>query len=237
MVQLCAHRGVSHACPENTLPAFGAAVALGMAEIEFDLWLSRDGVPVVCHDRTVDRTTDGEGEIGALDWSDIQRLDAGAYLGELWCGVRVPRLEEVLDLVGKKVVLNIHIKDQGPDGMLVKMVCDEIEKRGLVGQAYIAGDAPVLEDARRIAPDVARCCLGGQHDPEQQVDLAIEYGCERVQFRREVSDEAIKRAKDHGLVCNLFWSDEVGDAREYVRRGIEVVLTNRGNLLLDIAEG
>ena len=59
-MKLCAHRGLSHACPENTLPAFGAAIALGVDEIEFDLWLSADGVPVVCHDPRVDRTTDGE---------------------------------------------------------------------------------------------------------------------------------------------------------------------------------
>lgn len=235
MVRLCAHRGVSHACPENTLPAFGAAIALGMAEIEFDLWLSRDGVPVVCHDKSVDRTTDGVGLIGDLDWADIQTLDAGVFVNPLWQDVRVPRLEAVLDFVGQGVGLNIHIKDPGVDGVLVRMVCDEIEKRSLMGVAYIAGDALVLEAARDIAPGVTRCCLGWQHNPEQQVDLAIEYGCERLQFRREVSDEAIGRAKDAGLVCNLFWSDELVDAQEYVQRGIEVVLTNRGNLLLELA--
>ena len=236
MASLCAHRGLSHACPENTLPAFGAAIALDVAEIEFDLWLSRDGVPVVCHDKTVDRTTDGKGEIGDLDWSEIQKLDAGVYLGELWGGVSVPRLEEVLDYAEQSVGLNIHIKDPGPDGELVRMVCEEIEKRDLMGRAYIAGDARVLDVARDVASEVGRCCLGGQHDPDAQVNLAIEYECERLQFRREVSDGAIGRAKDTGLICNLFWSDELADAREYVQRGIEVVLTNRANLLLDLMQ-
>ena len=232
MADLCAHRGLSHACPENTLPAFGAAIFLGVEEIEFDLWLSRDGVPVVCHDSKVDRTTDGVGAIGDLDWSDIQKLDAGMYVGELWKDVRVPRLETVLDFVGQAVGLNIHIKDPGSDGVLVQMVCEEIQKRGLMARAYIAGDALVLEAARSFDPDVKRCCLAGQNAPDQQVDLAVEYGCERLQFRRDVSDVAIQRAKDKGLICNLFWSDELVDAQEYTRRGIDVILTNRANLLL-----
>ncbi|MDP6037102.1 MAG: glycerophosphodiester phosphodiesterase family protein [Candidatus Latescibacteria bacterium] len=232
MALLCAHRGLSHACPENTLPAFGAAIFLGVEEIEFDLWLSRDGVPVVCHDKTVDRTTDGEGAIGELDWGDIQALDAGVWVGELWKDVRVPRLEGVLDFVGDRVGLNIHIKDPGTDGVLVQMVCEEIRKRDLMGGAYIAGDALVLEAARSCAPNVKRCCLAGQNTPDHQVDLAVEYGCERLQFKRDVSDEAIGRAKDAGLICNLFWSDEFEDTQEYVGRGIDVILTNRANLLL-----
>ena len=234
MSSLCAHRGLSHACPENTLPAFGAAIALGVAEIEFDLWLSRDGVPVVCHDKTVDRTTDGEGAIGDLDWPKIQKLDAGKYAGELWRDGRVPKLEEVLDFAGQSVGLNIHIKDPGSEGALVRMVCQEIMSRDLMRLAYIAGDASVLSVAREVAPDVKRCCLAGQNTPDHQVDLAVEYGCERLQFKRDVSDEAIKRAKDHDLIRNLFWSDEPEDAKEYIRRGIDVVLTNRANLLLSV---
>jgi len=232
MVGLCAHRGLSHACPENTLPAFGAAIALGVEEVEFDLWLSRDGVAVVCHDSAVDRTTDGEGAIGALDWEDIQTLDAGVWVGELWEGVRVPRLEGVLDFVGQGVGLNIHIKDPGAGGVLVQMVCEKIQKRDLMERAYIAGDALVLEAARSFAPDVKRCCLAGQNTPDHQVDLAVEYGCERLQFKRDVSDVAIQRARDEGLICNLFWSDELEDAQDYVGRGIDVILTNRANLLL-----
>ena len=229
---LCAHRGLSHACPENTLPAFGAAIALGVAEIEFDLWLSRDGVPVVCHDPRVDRTTDGEGVVTEMVWTDVQKLDAGVALGELWQEVRIPRFEEVLDLADGRVGLNIHIKNPGSDGQLVALVCDEIQKRDLLDKAYIAGIEDVLETAKSIAPDVTRCCLGAQRDSNEQVDMAIRFDCARLQFGRTVTDEAILRAKEHGLVCNLFWSDEADDACDYLRRGIDVILTNRANILI-----
>jgi len=230
-MKLCAHRGLSHACPENTLPAFGAAIALGVDEIEFDLWLSADGVPVVCHDPKVDRTTDGVGVVTDMAWDEIQKLDAGIKTGDLWRGVRVPRLEEVLDFVDDRVGLNIHIKDPGPQNRLIEIVCAEIDKRELSDRAYIAGIDDVLQAAQKIDEQVKRCCLAGQNTPDLQVDLAIKYACQRLQFRRELPDEAIRRAKDAGLICNLFWSDENEEAHVYAQRGIDVILTNRANLL------
>ena len=74
---LCAHQGLSLACPENTLPAFAAAMGAGAHEIEFDVQTSRDGVLVVCHDDSVDRTTDGRGKVAELTWGEIRTLDAG----------------------------------------------------------------------------------------------------------------------------------------------------------------
>lgn len=233
-MKLCAHRGLSHACPENTLPAFGAALALGVDEIEFDLWLSADGVPVVCHDPKVDRTTNGSGIVTEMSWAAVQKLDAGIQTGDLWQDVRVPRLEDVLDFVDGRVGLNIHIKNPGPENKLIEMVCEEIRKRDLMDVAYIAGVEDVLQAACEMDADVMRCCLAGQSTPDKQVDLAVQYRCQRLQFRRELSDEAIQRAKDQGLICNLFWSDEPEDASVYVKRGIDVILTNRANLLIDL---
>lgn len=229
-MNVCAHRGLSHACPENTLPAFGAAMALGVDEIEFDLWLSRDGVAVVCHDPKLDRTTDATGVVSEMEWAAIRAADAGIRTGELWADVRVPRLEEVLDLADG-VGLNIHIKDPGPDGRLVKMVCDEIRSRELLDSAYIAGVEDVLGASRSHAPEVTRCCLAGQSTPGEQVEMAIAYECARVQFNRKVTRDDATRAHNAGLINNLFWSDEAEDAQAYVAMGIDVVLTNQANVV------
>ena len=230
-MSVCAHRGLSHACPENTLPAFAAAIALGVDEIEFDLWLSQDGVPVVCHDPKLDRTTNLSGVVPEMEWDEIRQADAGVNTGELWVGIPVPRLEAVLDQAGD-TGLNIHIKDPGPDGKLVQITCDQIRERGLRDRAYIAGIEDVLSAARGYAPEVTRCCLAGQNTPDEQVDLAIEYGCQRLQFNRKVTEPDAKRAHDLGLINNLFWSDGLEDAKRYVDMGIDVVLTNRANLIL-----
>ena len=230
-MKICAHRGLSHACPENTIPAFAAAIALGVDEIEFDLWLASDGVAVVCHDPELDRTTDMSGVFTDMTWDQICEADAGVMPGELWRGIRVPRLEEVLDMADG-VGLNIHIKDPGPDGRLVKMVCDEIRSRELDELAYIAGVEDVLEVARDYAPDVTRCCLAGQNEPDVQIDLAQSYACQRLQFKRDVTADHAARAHEAGLINNLFWSDESDEAKTYAENGIDVVLTNRANFLL-----
>ena len=228
---LCAHRGLSQVCPENTLPAFGAALGLGVQEIELDLWLSRDGVPVVCHDPRVDRTTDGQGVVSDMDWGEIRRLDAGVKLGEAWRGVRVPCLDEVVTLVDGRAGLNIHIKDPGPDAQLVRRVCETLIREGLLETSYVAGDEDVLGAARAYAPEVRRACLAGQGDPVGQVAVAERYACQRIQFSRAVTSEETRRAHDLGMICNLFWSDDPDDAREYAAKGIDVLLTNSAHKL------
>ena len=228
---LCAHRGLSQVCPENTLPAFGAALGLGVHEIELDLWLSRDGVPVVCHDPRVDRTTDGHGVVTEMDWNEVRRLDAGVRSGEPWRGVRVPCLSEVITLVDGRAGLNIHIKDPGPDGRLVRCVCDTLIYEGLLETSYVAGDEDVLGAARAYAPEVPRACLAGQGDPVGQVAVAERYECRRIQFSRAVTSAETRRAHDLGMICNLFWSDAPDDAREYAANGIDVLLTNAAHKL------
>ncbi len=230
--RLCAHRGLSLACPENTLPAFAAALAVGAHELELDLWLSRDGHLVVCHDPTVDRTTDGTGRIDELTWAEIRGVDAGVRLGEPWRGIRVPRFEQVLDLTAGRIGLNIHLKAAGPGGQAVRQVCDLLRAQALTDVAYVAGDEPVLEVARGYASEVERACLAQSHDPARQTEVARRYGCRRVQFGRHVTPAQIRHAHDVGLVCNLFWSDDPVDAAGYVRAGIDVVLTNCAHQLL-----
>ncbi len=229
--RLCAHRGLSEMCPENTLPAFGAALALGVAEIELDLWLTSDGVPVVCHDQDVKRTTNGEGNLSDMSWDRVRRLEAGASRGEFWGGVRIPRFEEGVRLVDGRASLNIHIKDPRPHDRLVEIVCDLLRREALVDTAYIAGGEHVLEAARRYAPEIPRACLASPKNPAEQLAIARRYDCRRVQFSSIITDENIRDARESGIICNLFYSDEPGQAREYLHRGIDVILTNRANYL------
>jgi len=229
--RLCAHRGLSSSCPENTLVAFGAAIALGVEEIELDVRLSADGVPVVCHDSRVDRTTNGTGDIAELSWDTIRSLDAGAAIDGDWSGVRMCRFEEVASLAAGKTVMNVHLKAPGPDGMLVRVVHDVLNSTGTASAAYLAGDEDVLSSALSICPDVDRACLASQRDSPRQVDIAKAYRCSRIQFFREVDDASIAAAREAGIICNLIYSDEEQEARAYVARGIDVVLTNRAHAI------
>jgi glycerophosphoryl diester phosphodiesterase len=103
MVGIYAHRGASIEQPENTLSAFARAVELQADGIELDVHLSADGVPVVIHDDTLDRTTNGTGEVANHSVTELQSLDAGG-------GQPVPTLKEVLYVVAGHLHVDIEIK-------------------------------------------------------------------------------------------------------------------------------
>src|SRR3990170_4488837 len=104
---IVAHRGASSTHPENTLPAFEAAIGLGARIVELDVRVSAEGVPVVMHDPTVDRTTDGSGAVHELTAAELARLNAGTADAP----TAVPTLAEVLDLAGDRAAVALEIKN------------------------------------------------------------------------------------------------------------------------------
>jgi glycerophosphoryl diester phosphodiesterase len=114
-----AHRGASRHAPENTLAAFSIAIDQGIDAIEFDVRLTRDGVPVVLHDDRLDRTTDGRGPVAAASFAAVRRLDAGSWFDPRFRGERVPTLAEVLDCAGDRCGVNIEMKTAADRGHLV----------------------------------------------------------------------------------------------------------------------
>jgi glycerophosphoryl diester phosphodiesterase len=153
MLHNVAHRGYSAVAPENTLPAFAAAGPAGATLVEFDVRTTADGVPVVIHDRTVDRTTNGTGAVGELTIDEIRALDAGSWFSPAYAGVRVPLLAEVLDLAGGSRLL-LEIK---PPATLeqVKVILALIADRGLLGRTVVQSfDPEILRMVRDVAPDV-----------------------------------------------------------------------------------
>ncbi|WP_248928860.1 glycerophosphodiester phosphodiesterase family protein [Paenibacillus hamazuiensis] len=109
---VAAHRGLKCDYPENTLLAFHEALEAGADMLEFDLRLSKDGVVVVIHDETVDRTTNGSGKVGDLTVSELKQLDAGGWFGKPFEGLKIPTFEELCDLLRAypEVLLNVEVK-------------------------------------------------------------------------------------------------------------------------------
>ena len=105
-----AHRGASARAPENTLAAFAAAIQDGADAIELDVQRTEDGVPVVLHDPTLDRTTDGRGPLAATTLEALRRLDAGAWFAPRFRGERVPTLLEALECARGRCGLNVELK-------------------------------------------------------------------------------------------------------------------------------
>jgi glycerophosphoryl diester phosphodiesterase len=123
-VHVCGHRGYSLHYPENTLPAFEAAKAWGATTVEIDVVLTADCEPIILHDRTVDRTTDGHGFAADFSLAQIRALDAGAHYHPRFVGTRIPALAEALDWAKREEMgLVLEIKDaERPDLAIDRVV-------------------------------------------------------------------------------------------------------------------
>jgi glycerophosphoryl diester phosphodiesterase len=106
---LFAHRGASALAPENTLASFKRALEDGAEAIELDVKLTSDGKVIVLHDQTVDRTTNGHGDVRTMSLADVQLLDAGSSFSPEFAGEPIPTLDEVFSAVGKKLFINVEI--------------------------------------------------------------------------------------------------------------------------------
>ena len=123
MTKIFAHRGSKGTHPENTLASFKEAVRVGSDGIELDVHLTKDGHLVVIHDETVDRTTNGTGEIRNLTLAEIKAMDAGSWFHNKYAGEKIPTLEEVLLL----------LTELGFNGQLnIELKTDVIQYKGLV---------------------------------------------------------------------------------------------------------
>ena len=230
--RLCAHRGFSTVAPENSLPAFGSAVALGAAEIEFDLWWTQDGEIVSIHDATLDRVSDGKGKVYEQTYAELQNLDFGSKTGKHFAGLKVLRFEDILRKLSCHTLMNIHMKDVGKawDEANVKKVIRLIDAFDARGHVYfMTACGPLQEQLARLAPDIPRCMGNGRRDRGRPdiVDRAIAHKCQMVQLFKPYFDRTtIDRAHAAGLRVNVFWSDDPTEAKKLLEMGVDTILTN-----------
>lgn len=234
-VMVCAHRGASGDFPENTIPAFAAAVALGCEMIEFDVRATADGALVLLHDATVDRTTDGSGSIWKLSFAEVAQLDASAGR-EAHAGTRMPTLDRALDFLPRTIDLDIHVYP-GPEDAeaIVSGVCRQIRDRDLYASAFIAGADDVIERVIDTDAQVRRCLLGSQDRADTYVRLAHEMGCSNLQplnsiTTKELCDDAHRR----GLIVHPFYADDKTEMLRLAECGVDGILTNCPKLMVEV---
>lgn len=237
-----AHRGARRAAPENTLPAFAAALEMGVDGIELDVHLTADGELVVIHDFHVDHTTDGSGAVAQLCAADVCRLDAGSHFAPAFAGVPVPRLTEVLDLVGDRCLLNIEIKSMdvyardASDG-----VAALIRQRNLYDQVLVSSFNPItLVKLRQLDP---RIRLGLLYDAEMPVLLRHVWAGPPIHPEAQHPEhgliDAAYMAWARGLGCqvNTWTVNDVAEARRLAGLGVDTLITDTPDVLMAAQAG
>jgi len=239
--RICAHRGFNAVAPENSMPAYGAAIAMGAQEIEFDLWPTKDGEIISCHDLNLERLTGEKGFVLDMTLDELKQYDFGVKFSEKFKGMRIMTLEDILKKFSCQTVMNIHIKTYGFDAPVdrafLQKIIDLIYKYDCQKHVYfMCGHDGVLEALQEMAPEIPRCCGAGA-DPWGIVERAIRYDCKKVQlFKPYFNQEMIDKAHAHGIRCNMFWSDDPEEAKGFLDMGIDTILTNDYNLISQVVE-
>ena len=229
-----AHRGYSAIAPENTLPALAAAVRGGATYVEFDVRTTADAVPVVFHDRTVDRTTDGSGHVWELTVDEVRALDAGSWFSPAYAGTRVPLLTEVLDLVptpGPQLLLEVKPPAGADD---IKRILDMVAEWELLERTVVQSfDAQIVRLAREVAPEVRRGLLRLRFEADT-VPLARELDvvCLNPAVADVLGDPATMAELTAAGIDVMPWTaNDMGEWPALVEAGVAGLITDRAGEL------
>jgi len=210
------HRGAPREAPENTMRAFRLALEQGADGIELDVQPSADGVPVILHDDTLDRTTDATGDVSRLTWERIRAARAG--------GEPVPRLEEVAAWAAETgAFLNVEIKRPGVEATALAV----IESAGLGPRTIFSSFLPEsVAEVRRLAPDAACWLLTetwGPHVLQLAAELRVGGVCLDVRLATPAALDQL-RAAQLPVIC---WTvDRPERMGELLRAGVRGIITN-----------
>ncbi len=238
-----AHRGASSTRPENTIPSFEEAIRLGAGIVEFDVRLSRDGVPVVIHDPAVDRTTDGTGLVHELGAGELASLNAGTESEP----TPVPTLADVLRCVSGRASIAVEIKNipgepafEPAREPIVEAVHDELERQGFDGAVLVVSFNPSsIAASKLVAPDVPTGFLTTDLvQPREALAYAASAGHDMVLPGTRASIPAgpsfVDEVHSAGLRLGTWTVDDPETVRMLLDRGFDAVASNDPGMALAV---
>ena len=229
------HRGDRADAPENTLPAFEAAFASGLDVVETDVQLTSDGYPVLLHDPTVDRTTNGSGAVADLTLEQVEALDAGSWFDKSFAGTRIPQLGEFLDLLAatphKRAL--VELKDYWTTDDIRNILTD-VYVRGVQNRIVFAGfHLGTIANLADVAPAIPRVII--RRDlPDDPVGLAQFYGAIAIMtspWSLETFPDAVTDMHAAGLGVLVYTLNSEKRWTEATSYGVDGIITDAPSAL------
>ena len=226
---IASHRGGGATAPENTLPAISAALAAGFDYVEVDVALTADSQPVLMHDTTVDRTTDGHGRLSSLTLAQVQRLDAGAWFHADYAGTAVPTFGEFLDVLagtGQRAI--VEFKGEW-DAAAVQAAVAEVTARNLERRVAVSSfDARTLAMAGSASSVLPRLFIL-KHLPPDVVRAATEAGVRGLVVDRRAlleRPEAVDELHAAGIRVVVYTLNSDTQWDEVTALGVDGIVTD-----------
>jgi len=222
-----AHRGASGHAPENTFAAFQRAVELGAAFIETDLHVTRDGRFVALHDDTVERTTNGSGNVHDFTLDELREVDAGLWFDRDFMGQRVPTLEEILEFSRKHdVVFYLELKYPAVWGMDHALVAALQKAQSAPRTIVISFDPSTLTPLRRLDPSIMTGLLV-EGAKEDSIEVAIELGARQLCPKASsVTPQLVDKAHRADLQVVTWTVNDPPSMRAMISAGVDGIMTD-----------
>ncbi len=236
--KVISHRGANRVAPQNTIPAFKKSLEIGCDGFETDIHLTVDGYPVVCHNYTIDETSDGNGNIKDKTLEELRRYDFGSYFNEEFAGTQLPTLEEFLEVSksGDIEIMNIEIKPPLDGNMeIVSKTIDAVKKFGLFDRLLISSFShEVLVECKKVDPN---CKTGFLYSPDKKICYAkmiFNY----VKFAKEikadylhphfslVTKRYVKKLHENGIKVNVWTVNKPETAIRLLKCGVDGLITD-----------
>lgn len=235
------HRGANKIAPQNTLPAFRKSIDLMADGFETDVHLTFDGEPVICHNYTIDETSNGKGYLSTKTLDYLKTLDFGSYFHRAYKGTKIPTLEEFLKVIERAdfKILNIEIKSpKNKDYTVVAKTVEAVKAHGLFDKLIVSSFDPV---ALTYCKEVdMQCRTGFLYSPKtpnitkllgHEEAYAKSIGADALHpFRWLVSKGLVERAHENGLMVNPWTVNKPSDIRHMVKCGVDSVITDVPNI-------
>ena len=237
------HRGAKSYAPENTIASIETAASIGVEWVELDVKLTKDNVPIIFHDEELDRTTSGTGLVAQTNYEDLRDLDAGSWFGDSFSSVRIPTLEEAVDILLKHDLgLNLEIKPcPGREKETAEIALDHLSQMwDDTDKLLISSFQHVsLEAALDLAPDYARGLLiGGGEMPENWKEMADYLAVKTINLgsrlvTRAVADDVM----DLELPLLVYTVNDPLEARRLQQLGVDGFFSDNPDVIMENLAG
>ena len=231
-VMVIAHRGNSHFAPENTLASIFSAIAARVDMVEFDCHETKDNVPVLLHDDTLDRTTDSRKQLKArrtrladVEYKEAVKLKAGSWFSKKYKEEKIPTVHEALSLVKEYRMKALVDHKAGSAENLLKVIESLEMQTNVIVQS---SDIAFLKKMQKLNPAISLSWLGFKFLNKSMIQKAVELKVQYLNwYFRRVTVNAIRQLHEQNIKLLVFTVDEASHHKRMLKLGVDGIVTNR----------
>lgn len=230
--RMIAHRGAGRHAPENTLAAFRRGAACGYLMMEYDVKLSEDDVPILLHDDTLERTSNGTGRAADHTYAELARLDFGGWHSRSYAGEPVATLHGIAAYTrANGVHSNIEIKPttgmEARTGERIALLAGQLWEGATLPPLLSSFSETALAAARDAAPELPRALLIEAEVPADWHERATRLGCRGLNLNhRHTTPEIVQAVRAAGLHLAIWTVNDATRARELLAWGCNAIITD-----------